>query len=73
MASRDVVQGESRLLARERGLLLVIGIRKGKGGHLGVSLGYRRTTLPVNILPHTRRPFLKQQGIGEERHARRPI
>ncbi len=53
------------MLARKRGLLLVIESRRGKGSHIGVRFGDKETIIPHNVPRQLRRIILKQLGIKE--------
>jgi hypothetical protein len=63
MGERDDFLRELRTLARKKGLLLVIDVRKGKGSHYEVRLGNRRTIVPFNIGRNLRRSILKDLDL----------
>jgi hypothetical protein len=65
MGDRDDLLRELRVLARKKGLLLVIESRRGKGSHIGVQLGDRETIIPHTVPKQLRRVILKQLGIME--------
>jgi hypothetical protein len=65
MGDRDDFLRELRTMARERGLLLLIESRRGKGSHISVRLGDRETIIPHDIPKQLRRILLKQLGIKE--------
>jgi hypothetical protein len=65
MGDRDDLLRELRILARKKGLLLVIESRRGKGSHISVRLGDKETIIPHNVPKQLRRILLKQLGIQE--------
>ncbi|MFM9976363.1 MAG: hypothetical protein ACKVON_17555 [Beijerinckiaceae bacterium] len=53
------------MLARKKGLLLIIESKRGKGSHMGVRLGDKETIIPYKIPRQLRRIILKQLDIKE--------
>jgi hypothetical protein len=65
MGDREDLLRELRVLARNKGLLLVIESKRGKGSHISVQLGDKETIIPHNVPKQLRRVILKQLGIKE--------
>jgi hypothetical protein len=65
MGDREDLLRELRVLARKKGLLLVIESRRIKGSHISVRLGDKETIIPHNVPKQLRRILLKQLGIEE--------
>jgi hypothetical protein len=65
VGEREDFLRELRALARKKGLLLVIDMKKGKGSHYQVRVGDRRTIVQSQIKPSTRRMLLKQLGLDK--------
>ena len=64
MGDREDFLRELRVLARDKGLLLVIDTKQGKGSHYKVSVGERSTIVPFNIGKFLRRSVLKDLGLN---------
>ncbi len=63
MGERDDFLRELRVLARRKGLFLVIDMKQGKGSHYKVWVGDRQTIVPASIGRFMRRSILKDLGL----------
>jgi mRNA interferase HicA len=63
MGERDDFLRELRALARKKGLPLEVDTKQGKGSHIAVRLGGRRTIVPQTLKKGTKRAILKQLGL----------
>jgi hypothetical protein len=63
MGDREDFLRELRVLARKRGLLVVIDMKRGKGSHYEVRVGDKRTIVPSHLKPTMRKVLLRQLGL----------
>jgi hypothetical protein len=63
MGERDDFLRELRVLARRKGLFLVIDMKQGKGSHYKVRVGDRQTIMPASIGRFLRRSILKDLDL----------
>jgi hypothetical protein len=63
MGEREDFLRELRVLARKKGLFLVIDMKQGKGSHYKVWAGDRQTIVPASIGRFMRRSILKDLGL----------
>ena len=63
MGERDDFLRELRVLARRKGMFLVIDMKQGKGSHYKVRVGDRQTIVPTSIGRFLRRSILKDLGL----------
>jgi hypothetical protein len=64
MGERDDFLRELRMLARKKGLFLVIDVKQGKGSHYKVWVGDRWTVVPANIGRFLRSSILKDLDLN---------
>ena len=65
MGEREDFLRELRVLARKKGLFLVIDAKHGKGSHCKVWVGDRYATIPARLKRPVRKTILKQLGLDE--------
>jgi predicted RNA binding protein YcfA (HicA-like mRNA interferase family) len=65
MGEREDFLRELRVLARKKGLFLVIDAKQGKGSHYKVWVGDQQTTIPAHLKPPVRKGILKQLGLDK--------
>jgi mRNA interferase HicA len=63
MGERDDFLRELRVIARKKGLLLMIETARGKGSHISVRLGDRETIVPQKLRKGTFRAIRKDLGL----------
>jgi hypothetical protein len=63
MGEREDFLRELRVLARKKGLFLVIDMKQGKGSHYKIWVGDRQTIMPTSIGRFMRRSILKDLGL----------
>ncbi len=63
MGEREDFLRELRVLARKKGLLLVIDMKQGKGSHYKVWVGQRQAVVPAKIGRFIRRSVLKDLDL----------
>ncbi len=63
MGEREDFLRELRVLARKKGLLLVIDMKQGKGSHYKVWGGQRQAVVPAKIGRLIRRSVLKDLDL----------
>jgi hypothetical protein len=65
MGEREDFLRELRALARKKGLLLVIDMKKGKGSHYEIRVGGKRTIVPSHLKHTMRKALIKQLGLDK--------
>ena len=63
MGEREDFLRQLRVIARKKGLLLVIDMGRGKGSHITVRLGDRETVVPQKLRKGTFRSIRKDLDL----------